>query len=116
LKKKPKRASVKRKIKQVVSYDRNEVAFSGRQATTRQEKTAEKNEKKKVEKYRDSKKAKKQKAEQAEEGREKKYSSRQAMETRKQDEREESGRRERYSMNHSGSASLSSLSNRRGRF
>jgi hypothetical protein len=116
LEKKPKRASVKRKIKQVVSYDRNKVAFSGRQATTGQVKTAEKNEKKRVEKYRDSKKAKKQKVEQAEEGRGKKYSSRQAMETREQDEREESGRRERYSMNHSGSASLSSLSNRRGRF
>ena len=116
LEKKPKRASVKRKDRQVVRHDRNKVAFSGRQVTTRQVKTVEKNEKKKVEKYRAGKKIKKQKVEQAEEGRGEEYNSRQVIETRKQDEREGSGRRERYSMNHSGSASLSSLSNRRGRF
>ena len=98
LEKKPKRVSVKRKDQQVVSYDRKKVAFSGRQVTTRQVKTL------------------KQNAAQAEERRDKKYNSQQVMETRKQDKGSASGRQERYSMNHSGPASLSSLSNRRERF
>jgi hypothetical protein len=113
---KDKRNTSKRNIRQIKTKYKKQTGSAERYQIVRPQKTTKRQQKQELKKGQQRKKANEEYAEQEKPRRNKRFNFNRQQENRSLRDQKTAGRRERYSMNRSGSASLSSLSNRRGRF
>ena len=115
LDKKEKRATAKRDDKRVESKTNRKRTISAQHQVVRQEKIVKKPRQKELKKDQNRRKTDEEYAAQDKQKRNERHNYSRKQETRSLDKQKTAGRKERYSMNHSGFTAPSSLSRRRGR-